>query len=70
MNPLNVGVETDRPDGTIRAPVVVVAEGANSLVSDGAGLRDHHAREDVAVAAKEVLEFAGAEVAKAELEDD
>jgi electron transfer flavoprotein-quinone oxidoreductase len=52
-----VGVETDRPDGTIRAPVVVVAEGANSLVSEGAGLRDHHDREDVAVAAKEVLEF-------------
>jgi len=52
-----VGVETDRPDGTIRAPVVVVAEGANSLVSEGAGLRDHHDREDVAVAAKEVLKF-------------
>jgi electron transfer flavoprotein-quinone oxidoreductase len=52
-----VGVETDRPDGTIRAPVVVVAEGANSLVSEGAGLRDHHDREDVAVAAKEVLQF-------------
>jgi len=52
-----VGVETDRPDGTIRAPVVVVAEGANSLVSEGAGLREHHDREDVAVAAKEVLEF-------------
>ncbi|MFC7046387.1 FAD-dependent oxidoreductase [Halobacteriaceae archaeon GCM10025711] len=52
-----VGVETDRPDGTIRAPMVVLAEGANSLVSEGAGLKDAQDRKDVAVAAKEVLKF-------------
>ena len=54
-----VGVEADRPDGTIRAPVVVLAEGGNSLVSEGAGLKDRSDREHVAVAVKEVLEFPG-----------
>ncbi|MFU8867282.1 FAD-dependent oxidoreductase [Natronococcus sp.] len=52
-----VGVETDRPDGTIRAPYVVLAEGGNSLVSEGADLKPTESREDVAVAVKEVLEF-------------
>ncbi|MFC4542061.1 FAD-dependent oxidoreductase [Halosolutus amylolyticus] len=52
-----VGVETDRPDGTIRAPYVVLAEGGNSLVSEGANLKETERRENVAVAAKEVLEF-------------
>lgn len=52
-----VGVETDRPDGTLRAPAVVVAEGANSLVSEAADLKSTPDREDVAVAAKEVLKF-------------
>ncbi|MFW5956613.1 MAG: FAD-dependent oxidoreductase, partial [Halorhabdus sp.] len=51
------GVETDRPDGTLRAPTVVLAEGANSLVSEGAGLADPQLREDVAVAAKEVRKY-------------
>lgn len=52
-----VGIETDRPDGEMRAPVVVLAEGGNSLVSEGAGLKEAEDREDVAVAAKEVLEW-------------
>ena len=52
-----VGVETDRPDGTIRAPIVVLAEGANSLVSERSGLKQRDDRADVAVAAKEVLKF-------------
>lgn len=52
-----VGVETDRPEGTICAPVVVLAEGGNSLVSEGADLKDPSDRKDVAVAVKEVLEF-------------
>ena len=54
-----VGVETDRPDGEIRAPYVVLAEGANSLVGEGANLKPKESRENVAVAAKEVLEFPG-----------
>ncbi|WP_255196683.1 FAD-dependent oxidoreductase [Halorarius litoreus] len=52
-----VGVETDRPDGTLRAPVVVLAEGANSLVTEGASLKPRPEREDVAVSAKEVRKF-------------
>ncbi|SFC34863.1 electron transfer flavoprotein-quinone oxidoreductase [Halobiforma haloterrestris] len=51
------GVETDRPDGTIRAPYVVLAEGGNSLVSEGANLKATETRENVAVGVKEVLEF-------------
>ncbi|MEF8830073.1 MAG: FAD-dependent oxidoreductase [Halobacteriales archaeon] len=51
------GVDTDRPDGTLRAPVVVMAEGANSLVSEGAGLKDQQGPNDVAVAVKEVFEY-------------
>jgi electron transfer flavoprotein-quinone oxidoreductase len=54
-----VGVRTDRPDGDLRAPVVVVAEGANSLVSETAGLKDPMDAEgrDVAVSVKEVFEY-------------
>jgi electron transfer flavoprotein-quinone oxidoreductase len=39
------------------APIVVLAEGGNSLVSEGAGLKDTDAPEDVAVAAKEVRKY-------------
>ncbi|WP_135364284.1 FAD-dependent oxidoreductase [Halosimplex halophilum] len=52
-----VGVETDRPDGTVRAPYVVLAEGGNSLVSERADLKAPERRENVAVGVKEVLEF-------------
>ncbi|WP_280587862.1 FAD-dependent oxidoreductase [Halorubrum sp. Boch-26] len=51
------GVETDRPDGTITADYVVLAEGGNSLVSEGADLRKPERAENVAVGVKEVLEF-------------
>lgn len=52
-----VGVDTDRPDGRLLAPVVVLAEGANSLVSDTEGLRPEQPRKNVSVAVKEVHEF-------------
>ena len=52
-----VGVETDRPDGALRAPVVVLAEGANSLIAEGAGLKPRGDRKDVAVSVKEVFKF-------------
>ncbi|MFP9192888.1 FAD-dependent oxidoreductase [Natrialbaceae archaeon A-CW1-1] len=58
-----VGVQTDRPDGEIRAPYVVLAEGANSLVSEGANLKETESRKNIAVAAKEVLEFPGNDTA-------
>ncbi|QSG04685.1 FAD-dependent oxidoreductase [Halapricum desulfuricans] len=52
-----VGVETDRPDGELRAPVVVLAEGANSLVSEAADLKDRDDRDNVAVSVKEVRKY-------------
>ena len=52
-----VGVETDRPDGAIRAPYVVLAEGGNSLVSEGADLKQTESADNIAVGVKEVLEF-------------
>ncbi|AFK19621.1 FAD-dependent oxidoreductase [Haloferax mediterranei ATCC 33500] len=52
-----VGVETDRPNGELRAPVVVLAEGANSLVSEAADLKERPDREDVAVSVKEVFKL-------------
>ncbi|MGM0605057.1 MAG: FAD-dependent oxidoreductase [Halobacteriota archaeon] len=52
-----VGVETDRPDGTLRAPHVVLAEGGNTLVAESADLKKRESRENVAVGVKEVLEF-------------
>jgi len=51
------GVETDRPDGRLHAPTVVLAEGANSLVSEGAGLAKPQERKDIAVSAKEVRKY-------------
>ncbi|MWV64580.1 FAD-binding protein [Halorubrum sp. JWXQ-INN 858] len=51
------GVETDRPDGAITADYVVLAEGGNSLVSEGADLKSTERAENVAVGVKEVLEF-------------
>ncbi|WP_229111033.1 FAD-dependent oxidoreductase [Halapricum desulfuricans] len=52
-----VGVETDRPDGELRAPVVVLAEGANSLVSEAADLKQQDDRDNVAVSVKEVRKY-------------
>ncbi|MFB6266743.1 MAG: FAD-dependent monooxygenase [Halodesulfurarchaeum sp.] len=52
-----IGVETDRPDGRLKAPIVVLAEGGNSLVSEGAGLKETADADEVAVAAKEVRKY-------------
>ncbi|GAB7091135.1 FAD-dependent monooxygenase [Halorubrum luteum] len=52
-----VGVKTDRPNGDITADYVVLAEGGNSLVSEGADLKKPERPENVAVGVKEVLEF-------------
>ncbi len=52
-----VGVETDRPDGTIRAPIVVLAEGGNSLVSEAAGLKEPDPANEVAIGVKEVRKY-------------
>ena len=49
------GVQTDRSDGIVYADVVIVADGANSLLARKAGLRKDFSPTDFAVAAKEIL---------------
>ncbi len=36
-----VGVRTDRPDGDLRAPIVIAADGVNSFLAKEAGLHPH-----------------------------
>lgn len=52
-----VGVRTGREQGEIYADVVVVAEGANSLLSKKAGLHPEIEPCDIALAVKEVIFF-------------
>ena len=50
-----IGVRTERKDGDIYADVVVLADGANSLVPSRAGLRPELKADGMALAVKEVL---------------
>ena len=50
-----VGVRTDRPDGDLRADVVILAEGVNSLLTWKAGLRGDISPNHLAVAVKEII---------------
>ncbi|MBM2811417.1 MAG: dependent oxidoreductase [Chloroflexi bacterium] len=50
-----VGVKTGRPDGDVRADVVIAADGVNSLLSKKAGLHGERAPNQVALATKEVI---------------
>lgn len=50
------GVLTDRPDGEVYAPVTIIAEGVNNLLTQKAGLIDHDIQpETVALAAKQLI---------------
>lgn len=49
------GVNTQRTDGAVYADVVIVADGANSLLARKAGLRKEFNKSSFAVAAKEIL---------------
>lgn len=49
------GVRTDRPDGDLRAPLVVACDGVNSFLAKEAGLYDSFSAEHVTLGAKEVL---------------
>jgi electron transfer flavoprotein-quinone oxidoreductase len=58
-----VGVATDRPEGEVHAPILVIAEGVNNLLTQGLGL----AKGDlppryVALSVKEVLALPAAEI--------
>jgi electron transfer flavoprotein-quinone oxidoreductase len=49
------GVSSDRPDGDLRAPVVVACDGVNSFLAKEAGLYRHPEPEHFTLGAKEVL---------------
>ena len=51
------GVRTDRPDGDLRAKVVLLADGINSPLAAKTGFRAEPAPEHVALAVKEVIEL-------------
>jgi len=51
------GVRTDRDDGEVKADVVIIAEGANSLLTGKAGLRGEQPPAEMAVAAKEIVKL-------------
>ncbi len=50
-----VGVRTDRPDGDLRASVVVACDGVNSFLAKEAGLYEHQEAEHFTLGVKEVL---------------
>ena len=51
------GVRTDRPDGDLACDVVVLADGANSLLTEKIGLRRKPSADKMACAVKEVISF-------------
>jgi len=53
-----IGVYTDRPEGEIRAKVVLLADGINSPLAAKTGFRPEPRPEQVALAVKEVIELA------------
>lgn len=50
-----VGVSTDRPDGDLRAPVVIACDGVNSFLAKEAGLYHHQESSHFTLGAKETL---------------
>ncbi len=52
-----VGVKTRRDDGDVRAKVVILADGVNSLLSQKAGLRSELRPHDIGLGLKELIAF-------------
>jgi electron transfer flavoprotein-quinone oxidoreductase len=52
-----VGVKTDRPDGDLRADMVLLADGLNSPLAAKTGFRPEPEPDQVALAVKEVIEL-------------
>lgn len=51
-----IGVKTDRPDGDIYAPITIICEGVNNLVTQRMGLIDHDLKpETVALGCKQLI---------------
>lgn len=59
-----VGVRTDRPDGELRAPVVIACDGVNSFLAKEAGLYRHGGAEHFTLGVKEVLGLPREEIEK------
>ena len=49
------GVTTDRPDGDLRAKLVIACDGVNSFLAKAAGLYDNFSADNFTLGAKEVL---------------
>jgi len=58
------GVRTDRPDGDLRASLVIACDGVNSFLAKEAGLYPHAVPENFTVGAKEVLALPREEIDK------
>lgn len=52
-----VGVTTDRPDGDLRARLVIACDGVNSFLAKEAGMYHHDGAEHFTLGVKEVLAF-------------
>jgi len=51
-----IGVQTDRPEGDMYAPVTIICEGVNNLLTQKAGLIDHDLKpETVALVVKQLI---------------
>lgn len=50
-----VGVKTDRPDGDVYAPIVILAEGANPFIARKAGLAREYQPHELALTVKEII---------------
>ena len=59
-----VGVRTDRPDGDLRAPVVLACDGVNSFLAKEAGLHRRTGAEHYTLGVKEVLGLPRQEIEK------
>jgi electron transfer flavoprotein-quinone oxidoreductase len=59
-----VGVRTDRPDGDLRAPLVIACDGVNSFLAKEAGIYPHTDPAHFTLGAKEVLALPRDEIEK------
>lgn len=67
-----VGVQTDRPQGDMYAPVVIIAEGVNNLLTQKLGLVDHDVKPaSTALAVKQLISIPAKDInARLGLPDD
>ncbi len=59
-----VGVRTDRPDGDVRAPLIIACDGVNSFLAKEAGLYHHGEADHYTLGVKETLSLPREEINK------